>query len=96
MRVHNNFRDGWVLGGIERNSNNCFLVPVAVRDAATMVHIIQQYVLPGTLIITDEWRAYSSLSNLGYGHQTVNHSQQFVNPINGAHTQNVVASEVKI
>ena len=41
------------------------MVVVADRSAATLVAIIQTYILPGTLIISDEWRAYSTLSTLG-------------------------------
>ena len=59
------------------------------RSAATLIPIIQRYILPGTLIISDEWQAYSSLSSLGYQHQTVNHSQNFVDPGTDAHTNSV-------
>ena len=52
-------RDGkWVLGGIERGSDNMFMRDVHARDAATLLPIIQNCVEPGTTIITDEWRAY--------------------------------------
>ena len=66
-----------------------FMMVVDDRSAATLVPIIQTYIRPGTLIISDEWRAYSTLSTLGYTHQTVNHSQNFVNPTTGAHTNSV-------
>ena len=79
----------WVFGGIERGTTKSFMIVVADRSAATLIPIIQTYILPGTLIISDEWRAYSSLSSLGYQHQTVNHSQNFVDPGTGAHTNSV-------
>ena len=62
---------------------------VPTRDAATLLPIIQQYVLPGSIMHSDEWRAYSSIqSRLGLQHFTVNHSVTFVAP-NGAHSQNI-------
>ena len=82
-------RDGWVLGGIQRGTRFCFLEEVPSRDAQTIIPLIQKWVAPGTTIMTDEWRAYHQLNHLGYLHITVNHSQQFVDPITGAHTQNV-------
>ena len=35
---------------------------------------------PGSVIYSDEWRAYSSLSTISYTHKTVNHSQKFCGP----------------
>ena len=34
-----------------------FLVPVEKRDAETLLPILQQYVLPGTTVVSDLWRA---------------------------------------
>ena len=79
----------WVFGGIERGTTKSFMVVVDDRSAATLIPIIQRYIRPGTLIISDEWRAYSTLSSLGYTHQMVNHSQNFVDPSTGAHTNSV-------
>ena len=91
-----NMRDGWVLGGIERNTRRCFLESVPCRDSQTLMPIITKWVEPGTTIITDEWRAYQQLGNMGYVHLTVNHSANFVDPLTGAHTQNVESMLARI
>lgn len=67
----------WVLGGICRETNECFLVPVPDRTARTLLPIIIENVAPGTTIITDEWRSYHGLGDT-YEHLTVNHSINFV------------------
>lgn len=81
----------WMFGGIERETKKSFLVLVEKRDADSLLPIIQQYVLPGTTIFSDLWRAYGGIAGLpeGYQHLTVNHSENFVDPQTGAHTQNV-------
>ena len=63
-------------GMVERGTGKCVLVacPNNKRDAATLIPLIQSYVRPGTIIMTDGWRAYSQLPNLGYHHLVVNHS----------------------
>ena len=79
----------WVFGGICRETKQCFLFTVPDRSAATLLPLIQSHILPGTTILSDEWRAYSSITNLGYEHHTVNHTCNFVNPEDGTHTQNI-------
>ena len=64
---------------------------VSSRSAATLLPLIQAHVSPGTIIHSDEWSSYrrvASLPNVS-SHETVNHSIEFVNPVNGVHTQNV-------
>ena len=58
-----------------------------VLRPATLISIIQANVAPGSVIHSDEWAAYRSLSQLGYIHETVNHQHNFVDPATGAHTQ---------
>ena len=79
----------WVFGGTERITGKAFLVEVEKRDAATLIPSIRQHIRTGSIIYSDEWHAYSSLGTSGYTHHTVNHSQNFVDPDTGAHTQSV-------
>lgn len=81
----------WFFGGVERGTENCFIVPVNQRNAQTLLPILQQYVLPGTTIVSDFWRAYINISNLpeNYTHLCVNHQLHFVDPDSGAHTQTI-------
>jgi hypothetical protein len=78
-----------VFGGIERGTGRTFLVAVHDRSAETRIGIIKQWILPGTTIISDCWAAYSSLREEGYTHFTVNHSIEFVNDTNWAHTNTI-------
>ena len=66
-------REQWVFGGIDTQTKAGFMVPVDRRDAATLLPIIQQFILPGTTIVSDLWGAYNTVGNLGYAHLTVNH-----------------------
>lgn len=60
----------WVFGGICRETNECFIVPVIDRSANTLIPIIKEKILPGSIILSDLWKAYKE----GYTHYTVNHS----------------------
>ena len=57
-----------------------------------MEKIILQYELPGSHIISDGWRGYGNLHEIGneiYTHSTIIHEQNFVDPDNPqVHTQN--------
>ena len=81
----------WVFGGIERDSKRCFFEIVENRSTKTLIPLIKKYIKPGTQIISDCWKAYSSLEKEGYTHLTVNHSKEFKNPETGACT-NLVES----
>lgn len=79
----------WVFGGYERGSKKIFIMPVEDRTADTLLTCIQQWILPGTKIMSDKWKAYDCLTNAGFNHLTVNHSINFVDPDTGAHTQSI-------
>ena len=71
-----------MFGGIEEDSRGSFLVCVEARSEAALLPIIKKWIHPGTLIISDGWKAYSNLSKHGYRHSVVNHSKEWKNSYN--------------
>lgn len=53
------------------------------RTAATLLPIISAHVAPGTEVWSDQWASYNNVAALPgvVGHQTVNHSVQFITGI---------------
>ncbi|XP_036416756.1 uncharacterized protein LOC118800595 [Colossoma macropomum] len=91
-RIGNTWRRRtWVFGILEirGDSRRPVLRLVKRRNKQTLLPIIKQHVRPQSVIISDEWRAYSTLSQVGYVHHTVNHSVNFVDPVTGNHTQHI-------
>nr|XP_034194197.1 uncharacterized protein LOC117610669 [Osmia lignaria] len=79
----------WVFGGYERGSKKVFIVAVENRKAQTLLNVIKKWILPGTTIISNCWKAYNCLNNEGYKHSTVNHSYNFIDPDTSAHTESI-------
>ena len=83
----------WVFGGTEGESKKNFVISLIEligthRDVETLLPLIQKYILPGSIIISYCWRAYSKIKDLGYDHSQINHSENFVDPSNAdTHTQ---------
>ena len=64
---------------------------VKKRDKATLQPLIERHIARNTLIYSDEWRAYIGIEQLDYKHKTVNHQEFFINPKDGANTQQIEA-----
>ncbi|KAL8585556.1 hypothetical protein ACOMHN_046216 [Nucella lapillus] len=84
----------WVFGGIERDSGKCFMVEVEDRTRPTLEALIQEWILPGSHIISDGWRSYHHVEQIGgrglYTHDVIVHEHHFVDPNNPLiHTQNI-------
>jgi hypothetical protein len=82
----------WVVGGVARTpGREVFAVSVTDRSADTLKAVLQMYIRPGTHIMTDLWKGYrdEDLKYLGFTHSTVNHSKQYMNPVDGTHTNTV-------
>ncbi len=50
---------------------------------------MQEVCSNGTIILSEQWRAYSNIASLGFEHYSVNHSVNFVYLISLLHTQNI-------
>ena len=66
----------WVLGGVDRNTGHCFLLPCPDNrpEAEFLLPLIRRWILPGSIIYTDGWAAYNSLTAEGFTHGSVNHT----------------------
>jgi len=64
-----------VFGMIERGGDLMTRV-VADVSAKTLVGFISKKVERGTVISSDEWKSYASLSKIGYVHGVVNHGRE--------------------
>lgn len=63
----------WIFGVSKENQKSVFEV-VEDRSANSSIPIIKKCFEPGTIILSDFLKAYSSLKSEGYQHLTVNHS----------------------
>lgn len=80
-------------GKLKKLSFECYLkVCIYFSDQDTLLPIIKDWILPGTTIISDYWRAYNCLEQEGYQHLRVNHSLTFKDPETGAHTNSIESS----
>ena len=79
----------WVFGGVERTpEQKFFAVTVNDRSASTLEAVIAAFIHPESTIYSDCWKGYSNLAakHLCASHQTVNHSENYVNPVDGTCT----------
>lgn len=83
----------WVFGGYDTTTGVGFLHIVPDRSANSLLPLIEQYIAPGSTIHSDQWAAYNGIAAIPmippYVHLTVNHQQNYVDPITGATTNHV-------
>ena len=60
----------WVFGGIEQEGRKCFMVAANKRDEAASLPLIERWIEPGTVIMSDCWKAYCNLEKHGYTHKS--------------------------
>jgi len=81
----------WVFGLYDTSTKLGHVQLVEDRTAQTLLPIIQRFIRAGSTIFSDRWAAYNQLTNLGYLHTTVNHSENFVDPATGTCTNAIEA-----
>ena len=64
----------WVFGCIKEDSCKSVIETVENITEETLLNLIKEWVAPGTVIVSDGWKAYANLGKHGYTHKTVNHS----------------------
>jgi len=83
--------ENWVFGGICRQTKEIFIESVPDRKATTLIPLIEKHIKTGTTIHSDKWTSYNLLDqepySQKYDHKSVNHKENFIDPISGANTQ---------
>ncbi len=76
---------------IERGTRKCKFFKVSNRAQTTLTPIIIKHVSTNAgMLVSDDWGAYDNLKNIGFRHEVVNHSRNFINPNNpNVHTQTI-------
>ena len=65
-------------------------MPIENKKEETLLAIIEKHVRPGSIVNTDCFKSYDNLEEkLKLKHYTVNHSQNFVDPETGCHTNTI-------
>ncbi|GAA56069.1 hypothetical protein CLF_109822 [Clonorchis sinensis] len=84
----------WIFGRICRETTEVFMyaVPDRTATAAILMDTIQACIAPSSIIICDIWASYQGIQtmiDMNYTQETVNHTESFVDPTTGAHTQTI-------
>jgi hypothetical protein len=63
-----------VFGAVERGGRVRATIIGKSRTAAATSRALHEFVLPGSMVFTDDWAGYDPLNRMGYRHRRINHS----------------------
>ena len=78
----------WVVG-VYYSATQVQFVRVKFHTSKNLITIIKKYVEPGSLIWDDQLAGYKMISEIGYEHESANHTKNCVDRETGVHTQGV-------
>lgn len=81
----------WVMGAVERtDQRRIFVTEIPDKKENTLLQIIKDNIEEGSIIYSDCFRSYVNItSKLNFEHMTVNHSEYFLDPETGVHTNTI-------
>ena len=82
----------WVIGIIDIVTKDAIIKYIPSRDRETLRRVLIEHIGDESIVHTDCWKGYNNIfADFGQNieHRTVNHSQNFVDPTDGTHTQNI-------
>ena len=75
---------------VGRDTGRSLVFRVQDRQRETLVtRPVHEFIEPGTVITSDKFSPYFNLNDGGYIHLMVNHSENFVEPYTGAHSNTI-------
>lgn len=78
----------WLFGAIDTVNSHYILRCIDNRSKVVLKKIIVDTITENSTIHSDMWSSYMSIfsEDLGFVHETVNHSENFKDPVTGVHT----------
>jgi IS1 family transposase len=70
----------WVFGAYDVTTKKRFLITIPDRIKETLMAVIKTRIRPGSIVVSDFWAAYNTISYKGYEHLTVNYSTTLLTP----------------
>jgi transposase-like protein len=81
----------WMFGLYDCSRRVGIVRAVPNRTSGTLLPIISEQCMPGTIIRSDGWAAYANIESIGFRHEVVVHEDNFVDPVTGCNTNAVEA-----
>lgn len=84
------YRNRFSFWGMEKDKDKgkIFIVPVPACDSWSLLTVVNDWILPGSVIISNCWKAYDCLRLEEFVQQTAVQSKTFVHPQNNSGQQN--------